>query len=63
MAGAGDGRGTAPAVRTLLPDGVAAALPAPAPDRRTTAAATGILLVIGAAAVGVARTRRREMAA
>ena len=60
LAGAGDGRVSAPVVRTVLPDGVAPILPAPAPDLRTTAAASAILAAIGVAAVGIAHWRRME---
>jgi hypothetical protein len=58
LAGGGDGEGAVPAVRTVLPDGVASVLPANAPDRRTTIAASAILMAIGVAALGLAQWRR-----
>lgn len=62
LAGAGDGDGAVPAVRTVLPDGVASVLPAHAPDGRTTVAASAILVAIGVAALGLAQWRRLEAA-
>jgi hypothetical protein len=63
LAGAGDGEGSAPAMRTLLPQGVAAIAAASAPEARTTAAASAILVAIGAAALLLARRRIEEAAA
>ncbi len=60
LAGGSDGRGSVPAVRTVLPDGVAPIVPVPAPDRRTTVAASAILVAIGVAAFGLAQWRRSE---
>ena len=63
LAGAEDGVGSLPAVRTIVPEGVAAVTTMPAPDGRTTAAATAILVVIAASAAGLAVRRRAEAAA
>ena len=63
LAGAGDGRGSEPAVRTVLPEGVPAVAAAPPPTMRTTAAATAILVIIGAASAGLATWRRTNEAA
>lgn len=60
LAGAGDGTGSAPAVRTLIPEGVAAAAPLTPPDARTTAAAAAILATIGAAGFLLASRQRRS---
>ncbi len=46
LAGAGDGTGSDPAVRTLLPEGVAAVSMARPPDGHTTTIAAGILVLI-----------------
>jgi hypothetical protein len=62
LAGSGDGEGSAPAFRTLVPDGVAPMMPATAPDGRTTAAASAILVAIGAAALGLVQWRRSDTA-
>ncbi len=58
LAGAGDGGGSTPSVRTLLPDGVAAFQAPPAPEVGTTAAAIAILVLIGGSAVGLGAWRR-----
>ena len=63
LAGAGDGEGSQPTVRTLLPEGVAAVAPAPAPELRSVAAAAAILVVIGGTGMALARWRRAEAAA
>jgi hypothetical protein len=60
LAGGGGGKDSGPAVRTVLPDGVATIVPGPAPDRRTTVVASAILIAIGAAAFGMARWRLSE---
>jgi hypothetical protein len=62
LAGASTRESDEPAVRTLVPEGVAAAMPAPPPDARTTVAAGAIVTVIGVAAIGLARWRRAEAA-
>ena len=51
LAGAGDGEGSEPSVRTLLPEGVAAFAPEPAPEARTTVAAAALLAGIAAFAL------------
>jgi hypothetical protein len=58
LAGAGEGQGDRPAVRTLLPEGVAARAPHAPPSSGTTIAAAGILTAIGGAAIGLAIWRR-----
>ena len=63
LAGAGEGDAAAPAVRTLLPEGVAARTPAPPPAPAEILAATGVLIAIGGAAAGLAVWRRAETAA
>lgn len=63
LAGAGDAAGNAPATRTYLPEGVSAAIPAAPPDARTTAIASGILIVIAASSLALVRRRRMEAAA
>lgn len=63
LAGAGDGEGSEPVARTLLPEGVAAVRAAPPPGTRTTAAAAGILAAIAFSAVLLASRRRIEAAA
>ena len=63
LAGARDREANVPAVRTIAPEGVAEASDMPAPDARTTAAATAILVMIGISAAGLARRRRAEVAA
>jgi hypothetical protein len=60
LAGASTRESDEPAVRTLVPEGVAAAMPAPPPDARTTVAAGAIVTVIGIAAIGLAHWRRAE---
>jgi hypothetical protein len=62
LAGAGADQGDEPAVRTLLPEGVAVSAPAPPPGGETTLAAAGILVAIGGAAAGLASWRRAEAA-
>jgi hypothetical protein len=63
LAGAVDGTGDEPAVRTIVPEGVGATTNIPPPDARTTAAATAILVVIAASAASLAVRRRSEVAA
>jgi hypothetical protein len=63
LAGAGDGEGSEPVFRTLLPEGVAAPMNVPRPNAATTAAAAAILAGIGAAAVALATWRRAEAVA
>jgi hypothetical protein len=63
LAGAGDGEGREASTRTLLPEGVAAIHAAPPPDARTTAAAAGILAIIGAGAFLLANRQRSEAVA
>lgn len=63
LAGAGDAAGNAPATQTYLPEGVSAAIPAAPPDARTTAIASGILIVIAASSLALVRRRRMEAAA
>lgn len=58
IAGATGSEVTEPAVRTVLPEGVATATPSAPPDARTTAIAAGILATIGAAAIALAQRRR-----
>jgi hypothetical protein len=58
LAGASDYQGSAPAVRTLLPEGVAALSTAPPPDARTTAMAAGILAAIASASAFLVQRRR-----
>jgi hypothetical protein len=60
LAGAGGGTSREPAVRTLLPEGVAAVHTAPPPDARTTVLATAILATIAVAAVVLTQRRRTE---
>lgn len=63
LAGAGDGTGSEPVFRTVLPEGVAAVMTAPPPDARTTTAAAVILVVIAGSGIGLAARRRAEAAA
>ena len=58
LAGAGDGEEAEARVRTLLPQGVAAVQPAPAPDVGTTAGAVAMLGVVGGFATGLAGRSR-----
>jgi hypothetical protein len=57
-AGAVDMTATEPVFRTVLPDGVAIMVNAPAPDGPTTAVAAAILVVIASSAVALAVRRR-----
>ena len=60
LAGAGDGAGSQPAFRTLLPEGVTGVMNVPPPNTATTAAAAAILVVIAISAVALAVWRRAE---
>ena len=60
LAGAGDGLGSAPSLRTMAPEGLAAGRIVPSPDAGTTVAASAILVLIGASAAGLAMRRRAE---
>jgi hypothetical protein len=62
LAGSGDGDDSIAVFRTVLPDGVAPIAPARAPDGRTTAAASLILVATGIVALGIAQWRRSEAA-
>jgi hypothetical protein len=66
LAGAGEGTGSEPAFRTVLPEGVMAVMAVmnvPPPDAATTVAAAVILVVIaGSAFVLVARRRAEAVA-
>jgi energy-coupling factor transport system permease protein len=62
LAGATDSESSQPAVRTILPEGIAAATTAPPPDGRTTVAAVAILAVIGLAAIGLSGWSGRSTA-
>ena len=53
---------TEPVFRTVLPDGVAIVVNAPAPDGPTTAAAAGILVAIAGSALVLAVRRRTAVA-
>jgi hypothetical protein len=61
VAGGGVRQGNVPTVRTIMPAGVSAAGNVATPDASTTAAATAILLFIGASAAGLAARRRAEV--
>src|SRR5215218_9061291 len=63
LAGAGDGTGSEPAFRTVLPEGVTAVMNVPPPSAATTAAAVTILLVIAGSAVALVVRRRAEAGA
>jgi hypothetical protein len=60
LAGAGDGEGSEPAFRTLLPEGVTATTNIPPPNVATTAAAAAIIAGIAGAAVALAAWRRAD---
>ena len=64
LTGVGDRAGNAPAVRTIIPEGVSATRNnATPPDARTTAAATAIIVIIGVSAASLTFRRRAEEAA
>ncbi len=63
LAGAGEGTGSEPVFRTVLPDGVMAVMTTPPPNAATTAAAAAILVVIAGSAVALAVWRRAEVVA
>ena len=63
LAGAGDGAGSEPAFRTLLPEGVTTMMNVPPPNAATTAAAAAILVVIAGSAVALVVRRRAEAGA
>ena len=60
LAGAATDQGDSPAVRTLVPEGVAAVTAVPPPLTRTIAAASLILAAIGGVGIVLACTRRRD---
>jgi hypothetical protein len=62
LAGAGDGEGSVPAVRTVLPTGVVPMMITTPPDTRTTATALAILTVIAATGLLLAGRRRPQPA-
>ncbi len=63
LAGAGDGAGSEPAFRTLLPEGVTAVMNVPPPSAATSAAAAAILVAIASSAVALTAWRRVEAVA
>jgi hypothetical protein len=63
LAGAGEGRGSEPVFRTVLPEGVTEVMNVPPPNAATTAAAAAILLVIAGSAVALSARRRAEAVA
>jgi hypothetical protein len=60
LAGAGEGTGSEPVFRTVLPEGVTEVMNVPPPDAATTAAAAAILLVIAGSAIALTAKRRAE---
>ena len=62
LAGAGEGAGSEPVFRTVLPEGLAV-VTAPPPDARTTTAAAAILVVITGSGIALATRRRAEASA
>ena len=63
LAGAGDGQGSKPAFRTLVPEGAVATMNVSPPSAATTATAVAILAGIAGAAVALAVRRRTEAVA
>ncbi len=63
LAGFREGQGSEPAVRTLLPEGVAAVTPPPPPPPATIAAAGAILAAIAVTGAGLVTWQRRQAAA
>jgi hypothetical protein len=63
LAGAGEGTGSEPVFRTVLPEGVTEVMNVPPPNAATTAAAAAILLVIAGSAVALTGRRRAEAVA
>jgi len=63
LAGAGEGTGSVPAFRTVLPEGVRAVTNVPPPSPATTAAAAAILIVIAGSAAALAVWRRADVVA